>query len=55
MEAIRKMCGYANGIDVCVDGSKEGLYLGRKEEVIVTLKSYSRSHIDIEVMENSGE
>ncbi|KAK5843415.1 hypothetical protein PVK06_005872 [Gossypium arboreum] len=46
---------YTNGIDVRAEGSKGGLSLGWKEGVYVMLRSYSKSHIDIEVMENSEE
>lgn len=49
------MCGFSNRIDVSVNGLKLGLSLGWKEEVTIKLRSYSNSHIDIEVMENNGE
>ncbi|KAG8490633.1 hypothetical protein CXB51_013830 [Gossypium anomalum] len=55
MEVIRKFCGYKYGIDVCAGGSKGGLSLGWKEGVDIRLRGYSKSHIDIEVMENSEE
>ncbi|KAA3458060.1 reverse transcriptase [Gossypium australe] len=46
MESIRRRCGFMNGIDVDAIGWKEGINL--------SLKSYSRSHIDVEVEEENG-
>lgn len=49
MELIKRSCGFLNGIDVSVIGSKGGLSLGWKEDVKIQLKSFSNSHIDVEV------
>lgn len=38
MKSIRRKLGYANGFDVSADGSKCGLCLAWKEEVIVSFK-----------------
>lgn len=53
MEAIRKKCGYQFGIDIGVDVSRGGLSLGWKEDFSVTLKSFSKSHIDVEIEEDN--
>lgn len=55
MERIRKKCGFENGIDISVEGSRRGLSLGWKESISVNLKSFSNPHIDVEVMEENGE
>ncbi|KAK5845874.1 hypothetical protein PVK06_002115 [Gossypium arboreum] len=42
MEAIRKFCGYTNGIDVCAEGSKGGLSLSWKEGVDVLENNFGK-------------
>ncbi|MBA0794257.1 hypothetical protein Gohar_018607, partial [Gossypium harknessii] len=51
----KETCGFTNGIDVSVEGLKGGLSLGWKEGIMIKVRSYSNSHIDIEVMEETGE
>lgn len=53
MEKIRKQCGFFNGIDIGTDGSKRGLFLGWKTNDVITLCSYSNSHIDVEVYDEN--
>ncbi|MBA0728204.1 hypothetical protein Golax_001125, partial [Gossypium laxum] len=43
---VRRSCGFQNGIDVEAEGSRGGLYLAWKEEINVTLRSFSMNHID---------
>lgn len=49
MEAIRRQCSFLNGIDIDAVGTRGGLSLGWKEGLNLTLKSFSKSHIDVEV------
>lgn len=49
LEKVRRSCGFLNGIDVEVEGSRGGVCLARKGDTEVCLKSYSRSHIDVTV------
>ncbi|KAA3465123.1 BEACH domain-containing lvsC [Gossypium australe] len=49
MELIRRRYGFTNGIDI----DEGGLSLGWKEGISLNLKSYSRSHIDVEVEEEN--
>ncbi|MBA0643818.1 hypothetical protein Goklo_028075, partial [Gossypium klotzschianum] len=51
----KETCGFTNGIDVSVEGLKGGLSLGWKEGITIKLRSYSNSHIDTEVMEETRE
>ncbi|KAH1047687.1 hypothetical protein J1N35_038471 [Gossypium stocksii] len=53
-EVIRRQCGFINGIDVEAIGTRGGLSLGWKQGLNVILKSFSKSHIDVEV-ENEDE
>ncbi|KAA3479364.1 reverse transcriptase [Gossypium australe] len=50
MKSIRRRCGFMNGINI----DAGGLSLGWKEGISLNLKSYSRSHIDVEVEEENG-
>ncbi|KAA3467408.1 reverse transcriptase [Gossypium australe] len=54
MESIRRRCGFANCINVDATGSM-GLSLGWREGINLTLKSYSKSHINVVVEEEDGE
>ncbi|MBA0879067.1 hypothetical protein Goshw_005831, partial [Gossypium schwendimanii] len=54
MESIRIQCGFTCGIDVAAVGTSGGLSLGWKEGGNVSLKSFSKSHIDVEI-ENEEE
>ncbi|KAG8481729.1 hypothetical protein CXB51_026626 [Gossypium anomalum] len=49
METVRLKCGFKNGIDIGALGSKGGLYLDWKRNSLIQLKSFSSSHIDVEV------
>ncbi|KAA3482895.1 reverse transcriptase [Gossypium australe] len=49
MEGIRRRCGFMNGIDVGAEGSRGGLCLAWKEEYIVSLKTFSKNHIDVPI------
>ncbi|KAA3464780.1 reverse transcriptase [Gossypium australe] len=53
MESIKRQCGFMNGIEADAIGSKGGLSLGWREGLSLTLKSYSKSHIDVEVEEEN--
>ncbi|KAA3484076.1 reverse transcriptase [Gossypium australe] len=48
MELIRLKCGYENGIDIGAMGSRGGLSLVG----LVSLKSFSSSHIDVEIQDS---
>ncbi|KAA3457419.1 reverse transcriptase [Gossypium australe] len=50
MERVRRNCGFMNGIEVGADGSRGGLSLAWKEGAGITLRSFSKWHIDALVM-----
>ncbi|KAA3480026.1 reverse transcriptase [Gossypium australe] len=45
-------CGYANKIEVDLDGIRGGLCLARRNEVCITLRNYSKTHVDAMVEDN---
>ncbi|KAA3479820.1 putative Transposon TX1 [Gossypium australe] len=47
METIKRQCGFMNEIDVDAEGTRGGLSVGWREGLNLTLKSFSRSHIDV--------
>ncbi|KAA3487458.1 reverse transcriptase [Gossypium australe] len=53
MEKVRKRRGFVNGIDVGAEGSRDGLCLAWKREIIVNLRSCSKSHIDVLIKEDN--
>ncbi|KAA3476616.1 reverse transcriptase [Gossypium australe] len=46
MERVRKSCGFQNGVEVDSEGSKGGLCMAWKENTPISVRSYSRRHID---------
>lgn len=55
MEQIRRKCGFINGIDMDAIGTNGGLSLGWVEGLIIILRIFSSSYIDVEVEEEAGE
>lgn len=55
MELVRKRCGFLNGIDVGVYGTRGGICLSWKEDMIINLRSFSSNFIDVLVKGNGGE
>ncbi|KAA3459982.1 reverse transcriptase [Gossypium australe] len=53
MEKVRRSCGFLNGVDFEAEGMRGGLCLAWKEEIIVTLRSFSKNHIDVMVKEEN--
>lgn len=51
MEKVRRCCGFLNEIEVAAEGSRGGLCLAWKGDILVTLRSFSESHIDVMVNE----
>ncbi|KAA3475505.1 reverse transcriptase [Gossypium australe] len=51
MEKARRSCGFNYGIDIEAEGSRGGLCLAWKSVNMVTLRSYSKWHIDVLVRE----
>lgn len=47
MEAIRRMCGFMNVLEVGAAGTRGGICLAWREEVQIHLRSLSISHIDV--------
>ncbi|KAA3477308.1 reverse transcriptase [Gossypium australe] len=47
VERVRKSCGFSGGIDIEAEGSRGGLCLAWKDGVVVTLRSFSKWHIDV--------
>ncbi|KAA3477124.1 reverse transcriptase [Gossypium australe] len=54
MERIRRRCGFVNGIDVGAEGSRGGLCLAWREEIKVSLKTFSKNHIDVLIEESNN-
>ncbi|KAA3475478.1 reverse transcriptase [Gossypium australe] len=52
MELVRLKCGFENGIDIGAMGSRGGLPLGWKGNSLVSLKSLSPFHVDVEIQDN---
>ncbi|KAA3476158.1 expansin-A1-like [Gossypium australe] len=55
MDRARKSCGFINGIDIEAERSRDGLCLAWKGGIEVTLKSFSKWHIDVLVKEDGIE
>ncbi|GMI93033.1 hypothetical protein HRI_002972600 [Hibiscus trionum] len=53
MAGIRRKCGFSNGIDVSAIGRSGGLSMGWKSSCIVSLRSYSKNHIDVLINDDS--
>ncbi|MFQ6643197.1 hypothetical protein Gotur_017867 [Gossypium turneri] len=49
MEKVKHLYGFLNGIEVAAEGSRGGLCLAWKGNVTISLKSFSISHVDMEV------
>lgn len=45
-------CGFENGIDIGAVGSRGGISLGWKGNALVSLKSFSSFHINVEIHNN---
>ncbi|XP_016669937.1 uncharacterized protein [Gossypium hirsutum] len=54
MERIRRRCGFQNGIDVDSNGSRGGLCLAWRDDVTISLRSFSKRHIDV-IIEDTDE
>lgn len=55
MEVVRRKCSFSNGIDVDSDGRSSGLSLGWRHGVTVTLRSFSRKHIDVVIVSDADD
>ncbi|KAA3471101.1 reverse transcriptase [Gossypium australe] len=55
MSKTRRSCGFINGIDVDAEGSRGGLCLAWRTGMDVTLKSFSKWHIDVMVKEDGSQ
>ncbi|GMI78310.1 hypothetical protein HRI_001500300 [Hibiscus trionum] len=55
MKKVRRKCGFIFGIDIPSTGTSGELSIGWKPDCDVSLRSYSRSHIDIEIKEDNAE
>ncbi|GMI81993.1 hypothetical protein HRI_001868600 [Hibiscus trionum] len=53
MARIRSRCGFPNGIDVGAVGRSGGLSMGWKSSCNVSLRSYSKNHIDVLINDDS--
>ncbi|KAA3453480.1 reverse transcriptase [Gossypium australe] len=51
MDRVRRSCGFTNGINVEAEGSRGGLCLAWRDDIGVTLRSYSKWHIDVLIKE----
>lgn len=52
MEKVRRICGFHNGFEVFADSTHGGLKLGWNGGQLVTLRSFSKNHINIKIQEN---
>ncbi|KAA3488532.1 non-ltr retroelement reverse transcriptase [Gossypium australe] len=52
MEKVRRSCGFINDIDIDAEGSRGGLSLAWKSDFGITLRSFSKWHIDVLVNED---
>ncbi|KAA3475146.1 reverse transcriptase [Gossypium australe] len=55
MEKVRKSCGLLNGIEVETEGTRGGLCLAWKDDIDVTLRSFSNWHLDVMVKEEGSQ
>ncbi|KAJ8761865.1 hypothetical protein K2173_005576 [Erythroxylum novogranatense] len=55
MVGVRRSCGYYLGIEVPAKDTREGLSMGWKEGVNVTLKSSGDHYIDVEIVSEEAE
>ncbi|KAA3458727.1 reverse transcriptase [Gossypium australe] len=53
MEKIRRRCGFVNGIDVGAEGSRGEICLAWGEEITVSLKTFSKNHINVLIEESN--
>ncbi|KAA3472190.1 reverse transcriptase [Gossypium australe] len=54
MEKVRKSCGLLNGIEVEAEGTRGGLCLAWKDDIDVTLRSFSKWHLDVMVKDEGN-
>ncbi|KAA3462519.1 reverse transcriptase [Gossypium australe] len=54
LERVRISCGFPNGIEIEAEGSCGGLCLAWKEVINVTLRNFSKNHIDVMVKEENS-
>ncbi|KAA3474025.1 expansin-A1-like [Gossypium australe] len=52
MERVRRRYSFSGGIEIEAEGSREGLCLTWKDDIVVTLRSYSKWHIDVLLWED---
>ncbi|KAA3464428.1 reverse transcriptase [Gossypium australe] len=55
IEKVRKSCGLLNGIEVEAEGTCGGLCLAWKDDIKVTLRSFSKWHMDVLVKEDGNQ
>lgn len=51
MESVRRKLGFNNGLDVSTEALKRGLSMAWKGNFVVSLRSYSHNHIDVDVLD----
>ncbi|KAG8500497.1 hypothetical protein CXB51_002739 [Gossypium anomalum] len=54
MEMVRLKCGFVNGIDIASNGLRGGLSLGWTGSSLVSLRSYSQLHVDVDIHDNEN-
>ncbi|KAK5772714.1 hypothetical protein PVK06_049008 [Gossypium arboreum] len=55
MVNVRRRCGFLNGVDVPAEGTREGLSIGWNGDRLITLKNFSKNHIDVEIQEENDK
>lgn len=52
MERVWRRCGFCNGLKVKAEGTRGGLCLAWKKNLMVQIRNYSKNHIDVEIQED---
>ncbi|KAA3476759.1 reverse transcriptase [Gossypium australe] len=55
MEKVQRRCGFHNSFEVTADGTRRRLSLGWNDGQLVRLRSFSKTHIDIEIYGDNVE
>ncbi|KAK9008989.1 hypothetical protein V6N11_080465 [Hibiscus sabdariffa] len=54
MERIHKKCDFSHGLDISSNVSRGGLSIGWKDDVSISIRSFSLHHIDLLILDNNG-
>lgn len=54
MAFVRRKLGFMNGLEVSTDGSKGGLCLAWNGNYVVSLRSYVRNFINVDILDEDS-